>query len=105
VLTLVLHELTHGLLMRYLEQDPSTASLERADVLSTSPGYAYHRNAYIVIALAPFVLISLLVILECGIAGNSMGGFIGICGTINASGAIGDLWITMMVVRYAARLM
>jgi hypothetical protein len=24
------------------------------------------------------------------------------CGAINASGAVGDLWITMIVLRYAA---
>jgi hypothetical protein len=71
---------------------------------ATSPGYAYHRNAYIVIALAPFVLISLLVILGMwALQGTAWVALLGICGTINASGAIGDLWITMMVVRYAAQ--
>jgi len=29
------------------------------------------------------------------------GCFVGICGALNAAGAIGDMWVTMIVLRYA----
>ena len=105
VLTLVLHELTHGLLMRIFGARPKYGILWKGLMFyATSPGYAYPRNAYIVIALAPFVLISLLVILGMwALQGTLWVALLGICGTINASGAIGDMWITMMVVRYATQ--
>jgi hypothetical protein len=54
-----------------------------------SPGYAYQRNTYAVILLAPFVLISALAVLSIwlvpGILWTTL--FV-ICGAVNASGAI-----------------
>jgi hypothetical protein len=69
---------------------------------ATSPGYAYRRNDYVVIALAPFVLISALVILGMWLLQGTLWVLLlGLCGIFNASGAIGDMWMTMIVLRYA----
>ena len=70
---------------------------------ATSPGYAYRRNNYVVIALAPFVFISILVVLGMWLLqGTLWVVLLGLCGAVNASGAIGDMWITMVVLRYAS---
>ena len=70
---------------------------------ATSPGYAYKRNNYVVIALAPFVFISVLVVLGMLVLqGTAWVVLLAICGVVNASGAVGDMWITMIVLRYAA---
>jgi hypothetical protein len=104
VVTLVLHELTHGLVMQMFGASPKYGIIWKGLMLyATSPGYAYRRNNYVVIALAPFVFISVLVILGMWILqGTAWVVLLAVCGVVNASGAVGDMWITMIVLRYAA---
>jgi hypothetical protein len=104
VVTLVLHELTHGLTMQMFGANPKYGIIWKGLMLyATSPGYAYLRNNYVVIALAPFVFISVLIVLGMWILqGTAWVALLGICGIVNASGAVGDMWITLIVLRYAA---
>jgi len=104
VVTFVLHELTHGLVMQLFGAKPKYGIIWKGLMLyATSPGYAYRRNNYVVIALAPFLFISALVILGMWILqGIAWVALLAICGVVNASGAVGDMWITMIVLRYAA---
>ncbi|MGB7876593.1 MAG: DUF3267 domain-containing protein [Anaerolineales bacterium] len=68
---------------------------------ATSPGYAFQRNRYIVIILAPLVSLSILACFGILIlAGTSMIWLLAVWATINGSSAIGDLWITTIVLRY-----
>ncbi len=103
LLTLVLHELTHGLAMRMFGARPRYGILWKGLMFyATSPGYAYRRNNYLVISLAPFIFISILVVLGMWLLqGTLWVALLGICGIINASGAIGDMWMTLIVLRYA----
>ncbi|HLO18770.1 MAG TPA: DUF3267 domain-containing protein [Anaerolineales bacterium] len=103
-LTLVLHELAHGLVMQLFGARPKYGILRKQMLFyATSPGYAYRRNNYLDIALAPFILISILAVLGMWLLqGTVWAVLFGICGVINASGAAGDLWITVMVLRYPA---
>ena len=103
VVTFVLHELTHGLAMQMFGASPKYGIIWKGLMLyATSPGYAYRRNDYVVIALSPFVFISMLVILGMWILqGTAWVALLAICGVVNASGAVGDMWITMIVLRYA----
>jgi hypothetical protein len=102
LLTLVLHELTHGLVMQMFGARPKYGILWKQMMFyATSPGYAYRRNNYIGIALAPFVFISILAVLGMWLLQGTLWVILlGIVGIINASGAVGDLWITMIVLRY-----
>ena len=103
LLALLLHELTHGLVMRMYGARPKYGILWTSLMLyATSPGYAYLRNNYVVIALAPFILISTLIVLGMWfLQGTLWVLLLGICGIFNASGAIGDMWMTTIVLRYA----
>jgi hypothetical protein len=103
VITFVLHELMHGLVMHMFGAKPKYGIIWKGMMFyATSPGYAFHRNNYVVIALAPFVCISILVILGMWLLqGTLWVVLLGLCGTINASGAIGDMWMTMIVLRHA----
>jgi hypothetical protein len=103
LLSFVLHELTHGWVMQMFGAKPKYGILWKGPMLYvTSPGSAYHRNNYLVILLAPFVFISALVVLGMWLLqGTPWVALLGICGIFNASGAIGDLWITTIVFRYA----
>jgi hypothetical protein len=103
LLTLGLHELTHGLAMRMFGASPKYGFIWKGLMLyATTPGYAYRRNNYVVMALAPFVFLSTLAILGMWLLqGTLWVVLLGICGALNAAGAIGDMWITMIVLRYA----
>ena len=104
VLTFILHELTHGLSMQMFGARPKYGIIWKGPMLyATSPGYVYRRNNYVVIALAPFVFLSILAVLGMWLLqGTLWVVLLGICGALNAAGAIGDMWITMIVLRYAA---
>jgi hypothetical protein len=103
LLTLVLHELIHGLVMRIFGAKPRYGVLwNQMMFYATSPGHAFRRNSYIVVALAPFILISSLVILGMWLLqGTAWVALLGVGGLFNASGAVGDMWITRIVLRYA----
>ncbi len=103
LLTLVLHELTHGVVMRLFGAKPAYGILWKKMMLyATSPGFAYRRNAYVCILLAPLILISILVVLGMWMGQGTLWVVVlGLCGAINASGAIGDMWMTTVVLRYA----
>jgi len=103
LLTLILHELTHGVVMQMFGAKPHYGILwKQAMFYATTPGYAYRRNSYLQITLAPLFILSILVILGMWLlSGTFWVAFLGMCGAINASGAIGDMWIAMIVLRYA----
>jgi hypothetical protein len=109
ILTLVAHELTHGLAMRLVGATPRYGIIWKGLMLyATSPGYAYRRNFYAAILLAPFVLISALAVLGIWLVpGSPWVTLFIICGAVNASGAIGDMWMTQIALRYpsTARMM
>jgi hypothetical protein len=104
LLALILHELTHGLVMQMYGAKPKYGVLWRQMMFyATSPGYAYRRNNYIGMALAPLFALSVLVILGMWLLSGTFWVFVfGVCGVINVSGAVGDMWITLIVLRYAA---
>ncbi len=108
-LTLVAHELAHGLAMWLVGATPRYGIFWKGlMVYATSPGYAYQRDTYVVILLAPFVLISALAVLGIWLVpGSPWVTLVIICGAANASGAIGDLWMTQIALRYpsTARIM
>jgi hypothetical protein len=104
LLTFVLHELTHGWTMQWFGAKPHYGILWKSMMFyATSPGYAYSRNNFIIISLAPFVLLSALATIGIWLVqGTLMVVLLGVCGVFNASGAIGDLWITLIALRYPA---
>ena len=105
LLTLFLHELTHGVVMQMFGAKPRYGVLwKQAMFYATTPGYAYRRNDYLLVILAPLFILSILVILGIWFTQGSTlwVALLAICGAINASGAIGDLWIAIIVLRYAS---
>ena len=100
--TLVLHELIHGVFMSKYGGKPSYGAGIAHYVLPyfyATTKTIFTRNQYIVIAIAPLVVISLVVI---GImaAFPSIAHWMFIPFIMNASGAVGDMWVTRNVLRY-----
>jgi hypothetical protein len=98
---LVLHELVHGLAMLRMGAAPSFGAdilLKMAPVLyTTAPGHRFSRREYLVVALAPMVVISGL-----GAAWVAIGPFgkeLVSALALHLTGCIGDLWIAGLILR------
>jgi hypothetical protein len=102
IMTLVLHEFMHGITMQVFGAHPQYGVLwKQLMFYATSPGYVYPRGQFLAIALAPLVLLSLLAVLGMLLlAGSNMVIVLSLLAAINAAGAIGDLWIVTIVLRY-----
>jgi hypothetical protein len=102
IAVIVLHELAHGIAMQaYGARAKYGFILKGLMFYATSPGYAFQRNQYIIIILAPLVSLSILACLGILVfAGTSTVWLLAVWATINGSAAIGDLWILTIVLRY-----
>lgn len=102
VVVLVLHELLHGATMALFGARPQYGViLNRGMFYATAPGFAFPRNRYLIVALTPLVVLSLLAILLMALlAGSPWVSVVILAATLNASGAAGDLWISAVVLRY-----
>lgn len=96
-----LYEGVHGAVMRFFGAQPEFGILWRLGAAyATAPGYAFTRNQFVVIALAPLVVLSLLGgLLLAWLPGWLIPAAV-IFLSLNAAGAAGDLWMTVVVLRY-----
>ena len=103
-LTLIIHELVHGAAMQLFGAHPRYGVLwKQFIVYATSPGYAFTRTQYLVTILAPLVGLSLLSISGIWIlAGSPWVLLFVLMAAINVGGSVGDLWISILVLRYPA---
>ncbi len=101
VVTLLLHELAHGLAMLAYGARPRFGILWQGLMFyATSPGFAFRRNDYAVIILAPLVGISLLALVLVLFLPPDVAVLVAACATVNGAGAVGDLWILLITLRY-----
>lgn len=102
IAVVVLHELAHGVAMQSYGARAKYGFIWKGLMFyATSPEYAFKRNQYVVIILAPLVSLSVLACLGILVlAGTPMIWLLAVWGTINGSAAIGDLWILTIVLRY-----
>jgi len=102
--TLVLHELAHGLAMVAYGARPTFGVLWQGLMFyATSPGHAFRRNDYLVVILAPLVGLSLLALMVILFAPPAVALLLALCATVNGAGAVGDLWILLITLRYPGR--
>jgi hypothetical protein len=101
-LLVILHELTHALAMSACGAHPRFGILYYGLMAyTTAPGHVFSRSAYVAVALAPLVGLSLLALLGMvALAGTPWVGLLVFCAAVNAAGAIGDLWIVSIIFRY-----
>ena len=101
-ITFVLLEWLHGITMKIFGAKPQYGiKWKQLLFYATCPGHAFHRNQYVAVALAPLVVLSLLFVLGIWLlSGTGWVALLGICGVLNASGAIGDIWMSGIALRY-----
>jgi hypothetical protein len=99
VISIVLHELIHGAFFWIYSRSQPKFGLRGGYAYAAAPGWFYPRGQYLVIALAPFVILSFLGMVFVAFA--SIGALAAILFgmVVNAAGAVGDIWIAGMVIR------
>jgi len=103
LLVLPLHELIHGVAILGCGYRPRFGMILSKGVLyATADGALFTRRQYIVVALAPLALISLLGLLLIGVLPSGWWWTIALAVVINNGSAIGDLWAAYTVLHYPA---
>lgn len=103
VIVLPLHELIHGIAIQSLGHRARYGFKPSVGVLyATADGALFRRNEYVVIALAPLIVITLLGMGLMLIAPGWLAYTIAMGVVLNAGGAIGDIWSVVLTLRYPA---
>jgi hypothetical protein len=99
---LPIHELIHGLTMWIFGAHPRYGVMWKELMFyATSPGYPFRRNQFLAVTYAPFVVISILTVAGLALLPQPyMVWPIIAAGAGNAGGAIGDMWISTVVMRH-----
>ncbi|MAS36797.1 MAG: hypothetical protein CL610_22520 [Anaerolineaceae bacterium] len=95
------HELIHGLAIRWAGHRPRFGmNLSKGVFYATADSALFPRNHFVIIALAPLVVLTLIGMGLMVFVPDSIGYYVGLVVVLNAGGAIGDLWMTAVVLRY-----
>jgi hypothetical protein len=93
------HELVHGFFFWIYSHSRPRFGFRDGYAYAAAPGWFFPRGQYLVIALAPLVLLSIVGMTLVAIvpAGAIVAILFGL--VANAAGAVGDMWITFVVLR------
>lgn len=93
VVMVALHEGAHGLFFWLFTRRRPIFAFKIAYAYAAMPGWYFPRRAYLVVGLAPLVLLSLAGVALMGVV--PPGWFLGLLVFLvsNAAGAVGDLWV------------
>ena len=101
VITLPLHELLHGVAIKWVGHTPKYGmKLDKGVLYATADKALFRRDEYLIVALTPLVAISLAVLLLLWIVPNGLVYWLSLAAILNAGGAIGDLWAAGVIVRH-----
>ena len=91
---LVLHELIHGLFFWVFSRQKPIFGFKGLYAYATLPGWYFPRNQFLVITIAPLILISILGVLLVPVMPFNSLWIIFLALIVNASGATGDIIVT-----------
>jgi len=101
IVTMVVHELTHGIIIRAVGNHPSYG-FQWAGLVpyATAEGQYFKRNEFVAAALAPLVGLSMLGCLALLVAPVWLGPWVLFALVANAAGAAGDIWMSGIAMQY-----
>lgn len=106
LLVLLIHELIHAAAILLVGHKPRMgAKLDKGVLYATSDGAYFRRGEFILVALAPLVVISLAGMAAMLVLPDGLNYWVGLAVILNAGGAIGDLWMTWVVLRFPASVL
>jgi hypothetical protein len=95
VISLFLHELTHGLFFWYFTREIPTFGFKLTYAYAAAPGWYFDKSIYWLIGLAPLIALSLIGLAFVWIVPLGWLPYLLFGLFTNASGAIGDLYIVL----------
>jgi hypothetical protein len=96
-LVVVLHEWVHGLFFWAFTHERPKFGVGWGYAYACAPGWYFPRGQYLVVGLAPLILLSLAGLAVIAVAPPGWVGALFWGLLINASGAVGDLWVTARI--------
>jgi hypothetical protein len=97
------HELVHALAIRWAGHKARIGmKLDKGVFFATADNALFPRAHFLIIALAPLAVLSLLGMLAMIFVPDRFAYFVGLIVVLNAAGSIGDLWMSAEVLRYPA---
>jgi Putative zincin peptidase len=99
---LVLHELVHGLFFLTFTGSRPHFGLKQMYAYACAPDWYIPRNQFLVVGLAPLILITLAGFLLLPLLSPILATFTLFAMAVNASGAIGDLYTVLWLLRFPA---
>lgn len=101
LLMLPLHELIHGVFMAHFGHQPHYGiKLLKGVLYATSDGRLFRRDEYIIVAMAPFVVISVVMIVLSMFFPAGIGLWMMLAAVLNATGAVGDFWMSRKALQF-----
>jgi hypothetical protein len=106
VLVLPLHELIHGIAIT-ITGHPATygIKLDKGVLYATSDKALFRRDEYLLVAIAPLAVITLLCLVLSLFAPEWLYSLLVMAVVLNAGGAIGDIWFVVVLLRYPRRVL
>jgi hypothetical protein len=99
---LALHEAIHGLGFWLLARVRPEFAFKGLYAYAAAPGCYIPRNPYLVIGLGPLVVISLAAVGLLAFVPAQMIFWVILAAILNASGAVGDIWVAVLLLRQPA---
>lgn len=101
VIVLPLHEWIHGQAIAWAGHRPRYGMmLSKGALYATSDNALFPRGAFLVIALAPLVVITLAGMMLMLLVPDTIGYYVALAVIFNAGSSIGDLWMAAVIWRY-----
>lgn len=98
IIILPIHEVLHGLAIIFWGGTPHYGAKLPFALYCGAKNQLFHRNAYLVVALAPVVVITLVAIL-CTLLSPVLASYTLLASISNFSGAAGDVWMAAKLLR------
>jgi membrane protein DedA with SNARE-associated domain len=106
LIMLSLHELIHGIAFQLFGARPRYGfSLEKGVAFAAADRYYLTRDAYLIVGLAPLVVITLLTGALMTVTSGETNQLVALIGAANIGGSVGDLWFFSICRRYQPDLL
>jgi hypothetical protein len=106
VVMILAHEGLHGLAIHGVGHRARYGFKPSKGVFyATADNALFRRSEFLVVALAPLVVITIAGLILLIFVSDALAFYIGLLVVLNASGAIGDLWMSALVLRYPSSVL
>jgi hypothetical protein len=94
---MVFHEMIHGLFFYLATRSMPVFGFKKMMAYAGAPDWYIRKDYYVVIALAPFVLITIICLAILALIPDKFSSIVFLTMVVHAAGCIGDFWYTALL--------